>query len=45
MPIDFDTGSYVPKVEGRIKIFQCLAWQSVFNFSMRTVWRESKKRY
>lgn len=38
MPIDFDTGSCVPKLEGRIKISSVLLGSQYFNFP----WEQSE---
>lgn len=38
MPIDFDTGSCVPKLEGRIKISSALLGSQYFNFP----WEQSE---
>lgn len=39
MPIDFDTGSYVPKLEERIKISNALNGSQYFNF----LWEQSEE--
>lgn len=39
MPIDFDTGSYVPKLEGRSKISSALLGSQYFNFP----WEQSEE--
>lgn len=43
MPIDFDTGSYVPKLEERIKISNALNGSQYFNFPWEQSEENSKK--